>query len=419
MRLLFRPEAVAAQSQQWLGRVQLVRPLALDVVTIGVVVAALALVAFLSLAQYTRKVAVPGVLAPDRGLIRVVPTASGTVVERRVGEGQAVRAGDVLFVIAIERSTLAADAQAQVQRSLDERERSLKDAARQQRELAEAQRVSIDRRLQALAGELAQVDGEVALQRQRLALARQAMARLESLRDQQFISPAQLQAKSEELLAIEAAAQSLERQRANLARERAALEGERSQLPLLARGAQGGIERDLAALSREAAEQDAARRVVIRAPHDGTVSAVLADAGQSVSPSSALASLVPAGAALQAQLYAPSSAIGFVRPGQVVRLRYEAFPYQKFGHRAGRVVQVSRTPLAPSELQALALPVLDEAAREREAMFRITVALDADEGAEPLPLVAGLRLQADVQLETRRLVEWLFEPLLGLERRLQ
>ena len=77
MRLLFRPEAVAAQSQQWLGRVQLVRPLALDVVTIGVVVAALALVAFLSLAQYTRKVAVPGVLAPDRGLIRVVPTASG------------------------------------------------------------------------------------------------------------------------------------------------------------------------------------------------------------------------------------------------------------------------------------------------------------------------------------------------------
>ena len=74
--------------------------------TVGVVLTALALIAFLSLAQYTRKVAVPGVLAPDRGLIRVVPSASGTVVERRVGEGQAVRAGDVLFVISIERSTL-------------------------------------------------------------------------------------------------------------------------------------------------------------------------------------------------------------------------------------------------------------------------------------------------------------------------
>jgi membrane fusion protein len=102
-----------------------------------------------------------------------------------------------------------------------------------------------------------------------------------------------------------------------------------------------------------------------------------------------------------------------------VRLRYEAFPYQKFGHRAGRVVQVSRTPLAPSELQALALPVLGGAAREGEAMFRITVALEDDATAAALSLVPGMRLQADVLLETRRLVEWLFEPLLGLERRLR
>jgi membrane fusion protein len=49
-------------------------------------------------------------------------------------------------------------------------------------------------------------------------------------------------------------------------------------------------------------------------------------------------------------------------------------------------------------------------------MFRITVALD--EAAHTLPLAAGMRLQADVLLERRRLVEWLFEPLLGLQGRL-
>lgn len=416
MRLLFRPEAVAAQQQQWLGRVQLVRPLALDVATVVVVALVLAVAAYLGFAQYTRKVAVPGVLVPDRGLIRLVPTASGRIAERHVTEGQAVKAGDTLFVVELERPTLADAAQAQVQRSLDERERSLRDAARQQRELAEARQASIGLRLQALAAELAQADAEAALQRQRLALAQDALARLESLRNEQFISPAQVQAKTEEVLAIQAAAQAVERQRTTLQRERALLEGERGQLPVLARGAQGVVERDLAALARESAEQDAARRIVVRAPQDGTVTAVLADSGQSVSPSSALASLVPAGAVLQAQLYAPSSAIGFVRPGQPVRLRYEAFPYQKFGHREGRVLQVSRTPLAPSELASLALPALDEAAREREAMFRITVALD-DGSAPALPLVAGMRLQADVQLERRRLVEWLFEPLLGWEGR--
>ena len=417
MRPLFRPEAVEAQRQQWLGRVQLVRPLGLSVITAGVVVVAVALVAFLSFAEYTRKATVAGVLVPDRGLIRVVPAASGTVLERRVTEGQSVRAGDVLFVIALERSTLEGPVQTQVQRSLSERQRSLQDSARQQQLLVASQQAALDRRLQALQNEAAQLDAEAALQRQRLALASESFTRLESLRNDQFISSAQLQAKSEELLGLRAQAQALERQRAALAREQAELEGERRGLPLLARGALGGIERDLAALSREAAEQDAERQIVVRAPQDGTVTALAADPGQSVSPQAALASLVPAGARLQAHLYAPSSAVGFVRAAQTVRLRYEAFPYQRFGHHPGQVLQVSRTPLAPSELQALSLPV---APAEGQALFRITVALDtaATPPSEALPLVPGMRLQADVLLERRRLIAWLFEPLLGLQGRL-
>ena len=148
------------------------------------------------------------------------------------------------------------------------------------------------------------------------------------------------------------------------------------------------------------------------------LSAVLAEPGQSVAPASALANLVPQGAVLQAQLYAPSSAVGFVRPGQTVRLRLEAFPYQKFGQLEGRVVQVSRTPLAASELAAQTLAGVAPG-RPGEAMFRITVGLvDGQAGRWPQPLVAGMRLQADVLLERRRLIEWLFEPLLGLGSRL-
>lgn len=419
MRLLFRHEAVEAQSRQWLGRVQLVRPLSLTAITVGVVAVALGVGAFLGLAEYTRKAAVAGVLVPDLGLIRLVPATSGRVLERRVAEGQSVQAGDVLFVLAQERLTLDAQAQALVQRSLDERERSLRDAWRQQQLLVQSQQAALDRRLQALSLELAQGAAEAALQRQRLALAQQSLTRLEKLEDEQFVSPAQVQAKREELIGLQAAAQALERQRAALQRERAELEGERDDLPLLARSALGGIERDLAALAREAVEQDAARQVVVTAPQGGTVTAVYAEVGQSVSPHSALAGLVPTGAVLQAHLYAPSAAVGFVRPKQGVRLRFEAFPYQKFGHWPGQVTQVSLTPMAASELDALALPVAD-AARAGEPLFRITVQLDAASAATrpPLPLVAGMRLNADVLLERRRLVEWLFEPLLGLQGRI-
>jgi membrane fusion protein len=421
MSLLFRPEVADAQRQQWLGQVQLVRPLSLSVLSAAVLCTLVLTVAFLFFGEYTRKARVGGVLVPDRGVIRLVPPAHGRVLERQVVEGQVVHAGELMFVLALEGSTLAADVQARVRHSLEERQRSLQDAARRQASLADAQQFALERRLDEMKREQAQIEAEAVLHRQRLVLAQQALARLESLGADQFISSAQVQAKKEEFIGLQAQAQALERQSATLARDRAAIEGERRGLPLLSKGRQGEIERDLAALSREAAEQDAVRQIVVRAPQDGTVSAVLAEPGQSVSPASALASLIPAGAQLQAHLFAPSGAVGFLKPQQEVRLRFEAFPYQKFGHQGGHVLQVSRTPLAAAELASLPLSGPMNPDSTAEPMFRITVAMDEPQlrgFASAQPLVAGMRLQADVLLERRRLIEWLFEPLLGLSGRL-
>jgi membrane fusion protein len=419
--LLFRPEVAEAQRQNWLGQVQLVRPLSLTVFSIGVLCSLALVIAYLFLGEYTRKARIAGVLVPDRGVIRLVPPVQGRVLERHVSEGQSIRAGDLMFVLALESSTLADSVQARVQRSLEERQRSLQEAARQQAQLVESEQISLQRRLDEMRREQTQIEAEAVLHRQRLALAQQSLDRLDSLSKEQFISPAQVQTKKEEVIGLQAQAQALERQGAALARDRAALDGERRGLPLQLKARHGAIERDLAALSREAAEQDAVRQIVVRAPQDGTVSAVLADAGQSVSPASALASLIPAGAQLQAHLFAPSGAVGFVRPDQEVRLRFEAFPYQKFGHQSGHVLQVSRTPLAAPELAGLSLSGPMGMGSTAEPMFRITVAMDEPQlrafgGTQPL--VAGMRMQADVLLERRRLIEWLFEPVLGLSRRL-
>jgi membrane fusion protein len=417
--ITFRPEVADAQRQQWLGQVQLVRPMALSLFSVGVLCALLLIGAFLFFGEYTRKARIGGVLIPDLGVIRLVPPVPGRVLQRHVVEGQVVQAGEVMFVLALEGSTLPADVQARVKQSLDERRRSLQDAARQQAQLADAQATALDRRLEEMKREQAQLEAEGLLHRQRQNLARQALARLESLSSENFISSAQVQTKKEELIGLMAQAQAIERQSAALARDRAALDGERRGLPLLNKGRQGEIERALAALSREAAEQNVVREIVVRSPQDGTVSAVLAETGQSVSPASALASLIPAGAQLQAQLFARSGEVGFVKPGQEVRLRFEAFPYQKFGHQDGRVLQVSRTPLAAAELAGL--PLATPQSAQAEPMFRITVEMHDQvlhgQGGEQ-SLVAGMRMQADVLLERRRLIEWLFEPLLGLTGRL-
>lgn len=419
MTSLFRPEAVEARRQAWLGGIQLLRPLSLTVMTVSAAVAAVAVVAYLCLGEYTRKARVPGVLVPDLGVIRLLPQEAATVVERSAREGQAVKQGDVLFVLSVDRATASGDAQAEVRRSLDDKQRSLQDALRQQQDLLAARRAALTRQLADRRSELAQIDAELRLQQQRLALAKEAQARLESLRADNFISSAQVQAKSEEVLAVQAQLAALARQRAAQQREIGTLEAEERELPLRAQASSGELQRDLATVAQEAAESEAKRRIVVRAPSDGVLGTVLAEPGQAVSPASALATLVPTGAELQAHLYAPSSALGFVRPEQPVLLRYQAYPYQKFGQQSGRVLQVARTPLQAAELANVPLAGVSSTASmvNGEPLYRITVALqrqDVPAYGQTQPLAAGMQLEADVQLDRRRLIEWLFEPLLGL-----
>lgn len=422
MRPIFRQEVIDARQQAWLGGVQLIRPLPLSILTIGAAAAAVLVIAYLCTGEYTRKARVPGVLVPDRGVIRLLAPETATVLERHALEGQTVRRGDVLFVLSVDRGTTSGDAQAAVQRSLVEKERSLQGAVRQQVDLLDAQRSALERQLTDRRGELRQLETEAGFQRQRLTLAREAQARLESLRADNFISSAQVEAKSEEVLAVQAQLQNLERQRATQLREIGTLEAQRRELPLRAQAATGELERDLATVAKEAAETEARQRIVMRAPTDGVLGAVVAEAGQTVSTIAAMASLVPAEARLQAHLYAPSSALGFVRPDQPVLLRYQAYPYQKFGHQTGEVLQVSRTPLQAGELANVPLAGVanNYSTVNGEPLYRITVALDrqsVDAYGKAQPLSAGMQLEADVLLDRRRLIEWLFEPLLGLTGR--
>jgi membrane fusion protein len=417
---LFRPEVLESRRTSWVGEIQLIRPLSLTALTGAVAAAALVLGAFLALGEYTRKVRVSGVLMPDRGVLRLVAPQEAMLVERRVAEGQRVRAGDVLFVLSLERTAASGDTQVAVQRSLATRAASLDKAAAQQQLLHDHQAVALARRWSDMQREQSALDAEWSLAQQRIQLAEESRTRIESLRNDNFVSNAQVQAKTEELLGLKAQLSALDRQRSAHAREIAALEAQRRDAPLDNAKKLGEIERERAELAQQVAESESRRALLIRAPGDGVVSGLIAQPGQTVTPGVALASLVPDDAKLQAHLFAPSSAVGFLRAEQPVLLRYDAFPYQKYGSQAGRVEQVSLAPLSATELSGLYGAATPGTPAAREPMYRIAVTLarqDIATGAGVRPLVPGMQLEADVPVERRKLYEWLFAPVLGLAGR--
>ena len=167
------------------------------------------------------------------------------------------------------------------------------------------------------------------------------------------------------------------------------------------------LEGAVAGTDLEIAENDARRASTVTAPATGTVTAPTGEIAEPVERGQVLARIVPDDAVLEAELLAPSRAVGFVAAGGEVRLRYAAFPYQKFGQAPGNVVSVSEAPLAPTDARG-------------EPVYRVVVALRSQAVmayGTPRRLLPGMEVEADVLLETRRLYEWALEPLYALAGR--
>ena len=412
---LFRSESEEARASAWLGRILLVRPLSFAFLTAAALLIALALAAFFIAGEYTRKARLAGVLAPKGGVVKVVAQQAGTVQDLRVAEGGAIEDSQPLLslVDARARSTLE-----DLGGSIDARLRDRRRALDMQREHALAalrsEQAALQHRSAGLERELAQLDVELDIQARRLAVSRQGVERWHRLEGSGFVSAAAADRERDAALEHESRYEGARRTRLALARELAAvrLEGDTAR----SRGSAqlAAIDVQAAALDQERVERGAQHRLAVLSPVRGTVATVLVETGQMVAAGSMLATILPADAELEAHLFAPSRSIGFIRVGQEVLLRYLAYPHQKFGSHSARVTAIARNPLMPAEL---GFSPIDGS---REPLYRIKVALATQAIAaygRAEPLQPGMQLEADVQLDRRRLVEWVFEPLLSLAGR--
>src|SRR5690606_4427796 len=190
----------------------------------------------------------------------------------------------------------------------------------------------------------AAVDEIVSGAHERLAHAEQQAARYAALAADGFVAREQLLGKREEVAEQRPRVQQPERERRQAELRVTERESELVRRRLESANRAAELARAIAATRQELTEAEARRSVDVVAPTSGIATGVAAHAGQVTDSGRPLVSIVPADAPLEAELLAPSRAVGFVRAGDAVLLRYQAYPYQKFGHHRGTVVSVSRAP---------------------------------------------------------------------------
>src|SRR5690606_24668599 len=122
------------------------------------------------------------------------------------------------------------------------------------------------------------------------------------------------------------AQQDLLRQAAAVERQVAQIEQALRELPAQRAAQAAATARDLALLDRERIQNEADGEYLLKSPVSGLLASRLVEPGQAVQAGQAIMSVLPAGSRLQAQLLVPSRDIGFIRPGDKVLLRYQAYP---------------------------------------------------------------------------------------------
>lgn len=405
---LFRPEAVERSKSKPLSSILLIQPVAVNVLTVLSLLIGLALLAFLIFGTYTKKERVTGVLLPNLGLVRVAAPQMGTVIKREVTEGRAVKRGDVLYRISSDRA-VGSEVEGQLASNQSELKRqSLEEQLNRQNSMNEISSLQSAQKISALQQQLAQINNELSIYNEQLRIANDVYKRNQALVEEGFISSAVLEDKRNNYL------NQLNNQK-RLMREKTSIQQQLSAAKTELQDAKLKGDNQNASITQSITDNETQRELLVLAPIDGVASAIQADVGQVVNANTVLLSIVPRDAQLEANVYLSSRAIGFIKEGNRVLLRYQAFPYQKFGQHEGEVISISKVALTNNELIEAGI------LKATEPMYRVKIkpasqtimAYGQQEALQP-----SMQLEADVLMDTRRLYEWLFEPLFSITGRL-
>lgn len=411
---LFRSEVIEAQSERNVFGTTLVLPPGLSVYVVFACCLALAVLALLFFGQYSPKDTVRGYIAATEADVKVFAHSGGTIEEIFVSDGDRVAAGQPLLRLGTSRRAAQSPGTSEaILAALRAEQRSLAAEIDSIREAFAARKAAYHDEQRLLERRLALLGEQRDTQLEAVEIAERALGRLARIEPATFVSAGDVDSARARLvearLRLSAVELDSDEVRTAMRRNAAAL----SEHPHLLRRRTAEKEAEHQRLAARIAGALAVSAQTVTAPSAGIVTGLLVRGGQTVSASRPLLSLVPAEGQFYAELLIPTRSIGVIRPGARVLVRYDAFPHQKFGVYDGVVEYVARTTTLPGD-KSFPLPVTEAVYLARVSGLRQSVP-DARAGQ---PLQSGMTLTADIQRDRRRIIEWLFEPLISAGRRL-
>ncbi|GLU31061.1 HlyD family type I secretion periplasmic adaptor subunit [Trinickia caryophylli] len=399
------------------------------IVILGALIVVVALIGRLDIVAVA-----PGKLIPKEQVKTIQPALTGVVRRILVRDGQRVQAGQLLMeldttqaaadadkarisrvdaALTAERSRalLAAQEQAKMP-MLDKVDGASESQSLQAQRVAESFYVEYRDRLSSAQAELRKREAELATTRQHIArlaltapLARQQANDYESLSADKYVAKTEYLDKEQTALSQEheLAAQRSRSQEltAAIAQQRAEIAAttsqfRRQQMELLEKATQ-----QLAQSRKDETKADTRQKLLsLTTPVDGTIQQLrIHTLGGVATAASPVMDVVPDDT-LEVEASIENKDIGFVKSGQPVTVKVEAFPYTRYGYLAGTVEAISNDA-AHDRRRGLTFPV-----RVRLATNRIRA------NGTWVNLTPGMAVTAEIKTGKRSVASYFLDPVM-------
>ncbi|WED22394.1 HlyD family efflux transporter periplasmic adaptor subunit [Vibrio sp. JC009] len=408
---LYRPEYFDARKTSNEGSILLNTSFNQHVYLCLSVLVFIAVVIFIRFAEYTRRETLVGIVSPLGGMVKVQANDSGYVEKLFVKEGDKVERLSPLYEIKTERfDESGVGVKKRILASIENQYQLLLERRQQELEKTQFERQSLIEDINRLDAEISILKNVLKLSNYELALTQKLINKQEALLRNNFLSEIDYQKQQLELISKESQTQTHNLNLQRLLREKQKLITSRKNLGISLNITLKELDRQLETITQSKVEFLYQSDSQVISPIKGIVALILAEEGHSVMNGQPLLVIVPESEEAFVELFAPSRSIGFMKEGQKVRLRFDAFPYEKFGVQTGVITSVSQSAVAPEMIANRSL--INRA--EAEGLYQVRVELSKPTitvyGREER-FVSGMTVVADVELDTRKIYEWMLEPL--------
>jgi membrane fusion protein len=411
---LFRNEAIDHQRERLFGELILTQPVSYTLLTGLFVLITAAGLTFLFTNSYIKKETVAGFIVPDRGMVAVFAPQQGILLKINVVEGMHVNENDDLFNIIVDQRAMGGEyVGLKVIDELDTQEKYLNTKLTLERDRVSNEIASQEAKAKQLTEEIKKLKESIIIQNQRMEVETGACERAQRMFSKGLITSTDLETYKRNLLDQKQQSQTLAMKMDENVSSLEEISTNIISLNVNSRSELVTIESNISEIAKQKVQAEGQRQIVVKAPISGRITSVVSNVGQQLNPSISIFSIIPEGSQLEANLYLPTRAIGFLEIGQKVNIRYDAFSYQKFGTYPGTIKQIAKSVIMPGEMPS--------GLSYKEPVYKVVATLksqDIKAYGKEIMLKPGMMLTADIILDERSLFEWLLEPLYSLRGRI-